>query len=69
MIMTATLRTKKDRPNYYICIRFQNSETGKNSEKWVATDIQVKGNNKRRAEQRLKEVIKTQQKELICPKR
>lgn len=55
--MTATLQIKKDRPNYYVLIRYQDEATGKERQKWVTTDISVKGNNKRKAEARLKEVL------------
>jgi len=55
--MTATLQIKKDRPNYYVLIRYQDEATGKERQKWVTTDISVKGNNKRKAEARLREVL------------
>ena len=55
--MTATLQIKKNRPNYYILIRYRDEVTGKERQKWETTDISVKGNNKRRAEARLKEVL------------
>ena len=46
--MTATLRIKKDRPNFYAVIRYVDA-SGKQREKWETSDIPVKGNNKRRA--------------------
>lgn len=49
LYITATLRTKKDRSNYYVCIRYKNKE-GKPDAKWVTTNIPVKGNNIRKAE-------------------
>ena len=55
--MTATLQIKKNRPNYYVLIRYQDEATGKERQKWVTTDISVKGNNKRKAEERRKEVL------------
>jgi len=55
--MTATLQIKKDRPNYYVLIRYQDQTTGKERQKWVTTDISVKGSNKRKAEARLREVL------------
>jgi len=55
--MTATLQIKKNRPNYYILIRYRDEVTGKERQKWETTDISVKGNNKRKAEARLKEVL------------
>jgi len=55
--MTATLRIKKGRPNYYIVIRYQDEITGKERQKWETTDIPVKGNNKRMAEERRKDVL------------
>ncbi|MCL2837742.1 MAG: site-specific integrase [Oscillospiraceae bacterium] len=55
--MTATLHIKKDRPNYFILLRFKAENTGKKVQKWITTDIPVKGNNKRRAEERKDEVL------------
>jgi integrase len=55
--MTATVQTKKDRPNYYILVRYQDEKTGKERQKWVTTDIPIKGNNKRKAEERREEVL------------
>ncbi|MDR1739374.1 MAG: phage integrase SAM-like domain-containing protein, partial [Bacteroidales bacterium] len=55
--MTATVQTKKYRPNYYILVRYQDEKTGKERQKWVTTDIPVKGNNKRKAEERREEVL------------
>jgi len=54
--MTATLQIKKNRPNYYILIRYQDETTRKERQKWATTDIPAKG-NKRKAEARLKEVF------------
>lgn len=48
--MTATVREKKGRPNYFICIRMKDEKSGKFKEKWITTDIPIKGNNKRRVE-------------------
>jgi len=55
--MTATIRVKKGRPNYYIVVRYQDETTGKERQKWETTDISVKGNNKRIAEEKRKEVL------------
>ena len=55
--MTATVQTKKNRPNYYIVMRYQDESTNKERQKWITTDIPVKGDNKRRAEQRRKEIL------------
>jgi integrase len=55
--MTATVQTKKGRPNYSIVIRYPDETTGKEHQKWVKTDIPVKGYNRRRAEQRRDEVL------------
>ena len=57
--MTATLQIKKDRPNYYVLIRYQDETTGKARQKWVTTDVPVKGNNKRKAE-KIKDEVLTQ---------
>jgi len=55
--MTATVQIKKNRPNYYILIRYRDETTGKERQKWITTDISVKGNNKRKAEEKRKEVL------------
>jgi len=55
--MTATLQTKKDRPYYYVLLRYLDEMTGKERQKWIKTDILVKGNNKRKAEKRRDEVL------------
>jgi len=55
--MTATVHEKNNRPNYYILLRYRDEVTGKKRQKWVTTDIPVKGNNKRKAEERRKEVL------------
>ena len=55
--MTATLQIKKNRPNYYVVVRYQDEAAGKEHQKWITTDISVKGNNKRKAEQRKNEVL------------
>jgi len=55
--MTATLQIKKDRPNYYVLIRYQDETTRKEKQKWVTTDISVKGNNKRKAEEKRAEIL------------
>jgi hypothetical protein len=55
--MTATVQVKKDRPNYYILVRFQDEVTGKEHQKWITTDIPIKGNNKRKAEEKRKEIL------------
>lgn len=55
--MTATIQTKKDRPNYFILLRYQNETTGKNIQKWITTDIPIEGNNKRKAEEKRKEIL------------
>jgi len=55
--MTATIRVKKGRPNYYIVIRYYDEIGGKERQKWETTDIPVKGNNKRIAEDKRREVL------------
>jgi len=55
--MTATLHIKKNRPFYHVLIRYQDALTGKHRQKCVTTDIPVKGNNKRKAEQRKDEIL------------
>ena len=53
--MTAIIRTKQGRPNYYIVLNFKDAD-GKRREKWILTDISIKGNNKRAIEERRKEI-------------
>jgi len=55
--MTAKVYEKKGRANYYVLLRYQDEQTGKERQKWIMTDIPVKGDNKRRAEQRRKEIL------------
>jgi len=55
--MTATVQTKKGRPNYYILIRYVDDSSGKDRQKWLTTDIPTKGNNKRKAEAKRVEVL------------
>jgi len=55
--MTATLQVKKGRPNYYVLIRYKDTNTGGEKQKWEVTDIPVKGNNKRKAEEKRIEVL------------
>jgi len=55
--MTAILYEKQGRPNYYVLLRYRDESTGKRCQKWILTDILVKGDNKRKAEQRRKEIL------------
>jgi len=55
--MTATVSIKKGRPNYFVLLRYKDEANGKKIQKWISTDIPVKGNNKRRAEERKNEVL------------
>ena len=61
--MTATLQIKKDRPNYYVLIRYVDERRSKR-QKRVSTDVPVKGNNKRKAELRLKEALSAFEKDI-----
>jgi len=54
--VTASTRTMQGRPNYYVVLRY-NDSGGKRREKWIPTDIPIKGNNKRAIEERRKEVL------------
>ena len=54
--MNATIQTKKGRPNYYVVLRFCD-ENGKRRQKWIQTDVPLKGNNKRRAEEIRREIL------------
>jgi integrase len=53
--MNVILRTKKDRPYYYVVVRYED-ELGKEHQKWITTDISVKGNHKRQAEAKRAEI-------------
>ena len=59
------LAAKKGRPNYYVLLRYKEETTGKERQKWVSTDIPVKGNNKRKAEQRREEVLSQAMRESV----
>lgn len=52
IFMTASLQTKKDRPNYFVVLAYKDIATGKNKTKWISTDIPIKGNNKRLANEK-----------------
>jgi integrase len=55
--MTGTINARKSRPNYFIILRYKDEVTGSAKTKTIATDIPVKGNNKRKAEAKLKELL------------
>ena len=55
--MTGIVQIKNSRPNYYIVLDYVDEATGARKRKWVTTDIPIAGNNKRRANERLKEVL------------
>jgi integrase len=55
-MITVKLHIKKGRPNYFAIIRYKD-DTGKERQKWETSDIAVKGNNKRKAEQWKDEVM------------
>lgn len=55
--MTGTLCEKPNRPNYYIVISYKDAQTGRWKKKWIATDIPIKGNNKREANLKLQETL------------
>jgi len=63
--MTATLYVRKNRPNYVILLRYQDEITGKKMQKWITTDIPVKGDNKRKANERLKDVLSEYRQEAV----
>lgn len=52
--MTASVQEKRNK--YYIVLNWV--EAGKRKQKWVGTDLSVTGNNKRRAEQQRKEILR-----------
>ena len=53
-MITGSLQTKSG--TYYAVVRIPD-ETGKEKQKWVSTGVKVAGNNKRQANQRLREII------------
>jgi len=55
--MTGIVTAKSGRPNYYIILDYTDETTGERKRKWVKTDIPIAGNNKRKANERLKEVL------------
>jgi len=54
--MTGSLQIKKGRKNYYAVLNVYD-DAGKRKPKWIDTDVPVKGNNKRKAESKLKELL------------
>jgi len=54
--MKIATRTKPGRPNYYIVVTTKDPETKKRKDKWIQTDISIRGNNKRLAEARRREI-------------
>jgi len=62
--MTGTVQIKKNRPNYYIVLDYID-QSGNRKRPWITTNIPVKGNNKRLANERLKEVLTEYESESI----
>ncbi|MCL2399502.1 MAG: site-specific integrase [Defluviitaleaceae bacterium] len=54
--MTGSIQKKKDRPNYYAVLNIYD-DNGKRKLKWIDTGIPTKGNNKRKSEAKLKEIL------------
>ena len=54
--MTGSIQTKKGRANYYAVLNVYD-DNGKRKQKWIDTEIPVKGNNKRKADAKLKELL------------
>jgi len=54
--MTGSIQTKKGRANYYAVINAYDCN-GKRKLKWIDTGIPVKGNNKRKANAKLTELL------------
>jgi integrase len=61
--MTATLYKGDNRKNYTVLLRFKDVRTGKKCQKWVSTDIPIKGDNKRKAEARCREILTEHEKQ------
>jgi len=54
--MTGFLNTKDGRKNYYAILNVYD-DNGKRKPKWIDTGVPVKGNNKKKAEAKLKEIL------------
>ena len=54
--MNGTIQTKTGGKNYYAVVEGLD-ENGKRKQRWISTGVPVKGNNKRKAEARLKEIV------------
>ena len=54
--VTGCIQTKKDRSNYYVVLSAID-DNGKRNRKWINTDIPVKGNNKRKAQAKLQDIL------------
>ena len=54
--MTGIVTKQKSRPNYSIILDYRN-EIGERKRKWIKTDIPIQGHNKRKANEKLKEVL------------
>ena len=54
--MTGSIQIKKGRSNYYAVLNTYDSN-GKRKPKWIDTQVPVKGNNKRKADAKLKELL------------
>ena len=55
-MITGSIQAKKNRPYYYAVLDLP-SNNGKRNSKWISTKIPVAGNNKRKAETALKDII------------
>ena len=64
--MTGIIQTKKDRPNYYAVLDYKD-EHGARKRPWINTDVPVKGNNKRKAQQKLQEILAKYAQDEISP--
>jgi len=53
--MTGSIQTKKGRKNYYAVINVY--DDGKRKPKWIDTGVPIKGNNKRKADAKLNELL------------
>ena len=54
--MTGSIQIKKGNSNYYAVLNIYDGN-GKRKQKWINTQVPVKGNNKRKADARLKELL------------
>jgi len=56
LFVTGSIQTKKGRANYYAVLNYYD-DAGKRKQKWIDTEISIKGNNKRKANAKLNSLL------------